>query len=346
MTTATPDVIFHNGRITTLDRSRPRASAVAVKDGRFVAVGDDAEVLALAGAGTRRVDLKRRAVLPGLYDNHTHVVRGGLNYNMELRWDGVRSLADAMAMLKRQVAITPAPQWVRVVGGFTEHQFAEKRLPTIEELNAVAPDTPVFILHLYDRALLNGAALRGGLHQDHAQSAGRRDPARRAGQSHRAAAGQAQRHHPVRHAGQGAEAALRLPAQFHAPFHARIEPSGRDRRDRRRRRLPELSRRLCRHPAAGRRQSDDRAAGLQPVHAEAKAGEGGLPQLDRQRAVQAGHGLLPSQRRRRDAGVLGRRFRGLPRRAAGHAAGNGRRAGGSGARAGAEPLALAPACHL
>ena len=63
-------------------------------------------------------------------------------------------------MLKRQVAITPPPQWVRVVGGFTEHQFAEKRLPTIEELNAVAPDTPVFLLHLYDRAILNGAALR------------------------------------------------------------------------------------------------------------------------------------------------------------------------------------------
>ena len=65
-----------------------------------------------------------------------------------------------MAMLKRQVAITPPPQWVRVVGGFTEHQFAEKRLPTIDELNAVAPDTPVFLLHLYDRAILNGAALR------------------------------------------------------------------------------------------------------------------------------------------------------------------------------------------
>jgi hypothetical protein len=79
---------------------------------------------------------------------------------MELRWDGVRSLADALAMLKRQVAITPPPQWVRVVGGFTAHQFVEKRLPTIQELNAVAPDTPVFLLHLYDRALLNGAALR------------------------------------------------------------------------------------------------------------------------------------------------------------------------------------------
>src|SRR6202012_73922 len=67
---------------------------------------------------------------------------------------------DAMSMLKRQVAVTPPPQWVRVVGGFTEHQFTEKRLPTIEELNAAAPDTPVFILHLYDRALLNSAALR------------------------------------------------------------------------------------------------------------------------------------------------------------------------------------------
>ncbi len=86
-------------------------------------------------------------MLPGLIDNHTHVIRGGLNYNMELRWDGVRSLADAMDMLKRQVAITPPPQWVRVVGGFTEHQFAEKRLPTIDEINAVAPDTPVFLLH-------------------------------------------------------------------------------------------------------------------------------------------------------------------------------------------------------
>ena len=160
MSDSSPDVIFHNGQITTLDRARPVASAVAVKSGRFVAVGSDEEIVPLAGKRTRVVDLKRRRVLPGLFDNHTHVVRGGLNYNMELRWDGVRSLADALDMLRRQVAITPAPQWVRVVGGFTEHQFAEKRLPTIDEINAIAPDTPVFLLHLYDRALLNGAALR------------------------------------------------------------------------------------------------------------------------------------------------------------------------------------------
>jgi predicted amidohydrolase YtcJ len=136
------------------------ASAVAIKDSKFLAVGSDKDVLALADSKTKVIDLKGRSVLPGLIDNHTHVVRGGLNFNMELRWDGVRSLADAMNMLKRQVAVTPAPQWVRVVGGFTEHQFAEKRLPTIEEINAVAPDTPVFLLHLYDRALLNAAALR------------------------------------------------------------------------------------------------------------------------------------------------------------------------------------------
>ncbi|NUS68424.1 MAG: amidohydrolase [Ensifer adhaerens] len=159
-TSMTPDLILHNGLVTTLDRANPTATAVAVKDGLILAVGDDRTIMALAGSGTKTIDLKGKRVLPGLNDNHTHVVRGGLNFNMELRWDGVRSLADAMDMLKRQVAITPAPQWVRVVGGFTEHQFAEKRLPTIDEINAVAPDTPVFLLHLYDRALLNAAALR------------------------------------------------------------------------------------------------------------------------------------------------------------------------------------------
>lgn len=155
-----PDLILHRGLVTTLDKANPAASAVAIKDGRFLAVGMDGEVMALAGPATRIIDLKGRRVLPGLIDNHLHIIRGGLNFNLELRWDGVRSLADAMDMLKRQVAVTPPPQWVRVVGGFTEHQFTERRLPTIDEINAVAPDTPVFLLHLYDRALLNAAALR------------------------------------------------------------------------------------------------------------------------------------------------------------------------------------------
>jgi predicted amidohydrolase YtcJ len=154
------DLILFNGKITTLDRQNPSATAVAISDGRFVAVGSDSDILQRAAANVRRVDLKGRCVVPGLIDSHMHIIRGGLNYNMELRWDGVRSLADAMRMLKEQVGRTPAPQWVRVVGGFTEHQFAEKRLPTLDEINAVAPDTPVFLLHLYDRALLNRAAVR------------------------------------------------------------------------------------------------------------------------------------------------------------------------------------------
>ena len=155
-----PDLILHNALVTTLDRANPVASAIAITCGVFSAVGGDREILSLSGPRTRTIDLKKRRVLPGLIDNHLHIIRGGLNFNMELRWDGVRSLADAMGMLRRQVAVTPPPQWVRVVGGFTEHQFVEKRLPTIEEINAVAPDTPVFLLHLYDRALLNAAALR------------------------------------------------------------------------------------------------------------------------------------------------------------------------------------------
>jgi predicted amidohydrolase YtcJ len=156
----TAEFILHNGRFSTLDRSNGSPEAVAIADGRFLSVGRARDVEATAGATTKRIDLHGRRVIPGLIDSHMHIIRGGLNYNLELRWDGLRSLSTALKMLKAQVARTPAPQWVRVVGGFTEHQFVEKRLPTIDELNAIAPDTPVFILHLYDRALLNGAALR------------------------------------------------------------------------------------------------------------------------------------------------------------------------------------------
>ena len=154
------DMILINAKVTTLDRENPVAEAVAIRDGKFLAVGREQDVRAAAGPGATVIDAQGRRLIPGLIDSHIHVIRGGLNYNMELRWEGVPSLSEAMAMLKRQAENTPPPQWVRVVGGFTEHQFAEKRLPTISEINAAAPDTPVFILHLYDRALLNAAALR------------------------------------------------------------------------------------------------------------------------------------------------------------------------------------------
>src|SRR6201986_3532856 len=130
--TDTADLILFNGKITTLDRQNPEAKAIAIRDGRFMGAGRAQDIMRFAGPSTQQIDLKARRVIPGLIDSHMHITRGGLNSNMELRWDGVRSLAVAMRMLRAQVAITPAPQWVRVVGGFREHQFDEKRLPTIE----------------------------------------------------------------------------------------------------------------------------------------------------------------------------------------------------------------------
>ena len=153
---STPDLVLQNGRITTLDPKHPEAMSVAIKNGKIVGVDDPFE----RGPNTIVIDLKGRRVVPGLNDSHLHVIRGGLNYNMELRWDGVPSLADGLRMLREQARRTPPGQWVRVVGGWTEFQFAERRMPTLDEVNAAAPDTPVFILHLYCRALLNGAALR------------------------------------------------------------------------------------------------------------------------------------------------------------------------------------------
>jgi predicted amidohydrolase YtcJ len=154
------DSILFNGRITTLDPLAPEVSAVAIKDGRFLAVGDDRAIHTHAGPATEKIDLKGRTVIPGLNDSHIHVIRGGLNYNMELRWDGVPSLAIALRMLKEQALRTPPPQWVRVVGGWSEFQFMERRMPTLDEINAASVDTPVFVLHLYDRALVNRAGLR------------------------------------------------------------------------------------------------------------------------------------------------------------------------------------------
>ncbi len=156
-----PDaMILYNGRITTLDRTMPIATAVAIENGRFSAVGQDEDILRLRTPSTTVIDLMGRTAIPGLNDSHLHLIRGGLNFNMELRWDGVPSLSDALRMLREQSHRTPPPQWVRVVGGWSWTQFAEKRLPTLQEINEATGETPAFLLHLYDRAWLNSAALR------------------------------------------------------------------------------------------------------------------------------------------------------------------------------------------
>jgi predicted amidohydrolase YtcJ len=154
------DLVVRNAKIYTGDRAQPAASAVAVREGAFIAVGDEADVAPHVGAGTRIVDARGRRVIPGLNDSHQHVIRTGLRYLLELRWDGVPSLAIALRMLREQAERTPPGQWVRVIGGWSSEQFAEQRMPTIGELNQAAPDVPVVVTHTYQAVLLNRAALQ------------------------------------------------------------------------------------------------------------------------------------------------------------------------------------------
>src|ERR1700685_2592687 len=109
------DLIVHNGKIATQDDRRSTAEAAAILGGRFLAVGSDREIMAYRGSDTKVVGLNRRTVIPGLNDSHLHLIRGGLNYNLELRWDGVPSLADGLRMLREQAQRTPPGQWVRGV---------------------------------------------------------------------------------------------------------------------------------------------------------------------------------------------------------------------------------------
>ena len=94
-----PDSIIHNARIAT-NGVPSFVEAVAIKDGKISAVGRSDEILRQRGPATNVIDCGGRTVIPGLNDSHMHPIRGGLNYNMELRWDGVPSLADALRMLK------------------------------------------------------------------------------------------------------------------------------------------------------------------------------------------------------------------------------------------------------
>lgn len=133
-----PDLIVHNAKIVTMDSGNPQASAVSVRDGIFTAIGDDEEILALRGKATTIIDAGGRSLIPGLNDSHLHAVRGGRFFNLELRWDGVKTLKRGLTMIEEQAARTPDGQWVRVIGGWSPFQFDERRMPTIQELNEAA----------------------------------------------------------------------------------------------------------------------------------------------------------------------------------------------------------------
>lgn len=153
------DIIITNGKVSTLDSKNSEVQAVAISGNKILKTGTNAQILKLKGSQTKVIDAKGNRVIPGLFDSHLHVIRGGRFYNLELRWDGVTSLKRALQMLKEQAARTPKGQWIRVVGGWNEYQFEEKRLPTIAEINEATGDVPTFILYLYGKAWLNKAGL-------------------------------------------------------------------------------------------------------------------------------------------------------------------------------------------
>lgn len=154
-----PDMILTDGMIITQDPRRPRAQAVAVKNGLIQAVGSNSDILALRGAETKVLSAGGQTVIPGLNDSHQHPTRAGRFFATELRWDGVGSLARGLEMIRETAAKTPEGQWVRVIGGWSPYQFKEKRLPTPAELTAAAPDTPVYVLFLYSQGYLNKKAV-------------------------------------------------------------------------------------------------------------------------------------------------------------------------------------------
>jgi len=120
------DSILHNGKIAT-NGTPSFVEAIAIQGGKIGATGKSDEILrAHRGPATKAIDLRGRTVIPGLNDSHMHVIRGGLTYNTELRWDGVPSLADGLRMLKEQAQRTPPGQWVPVIGGWSELLQSER----------------------------------------------------------------------------------------------------------------------------------------------------------------------------------------------------------------------------
>src|SRR6218665_1119574 len=150
------DLIVYNGKIATMDQNGKFVEAIAVKNGIILDTGSSETLLSnYKDSATQVLDAKGKTIIPGLNDSHIHVIREGLNYNSELRWDGVKTLKRAMEMIKEQEERSPPGVWIKVIGGWNEFQFAEKRQPTIEEINEAVPDKPVFITYLYGKAFLN-----------------------------------------------------------------------------------------------------------------------------------------------------------------------------------------------
>lgn len=154
-----PDLILVNGVILTMDDDEPRARAIAVTDDEITRVGSNREIRRMAGEGTQVINLRRRTVIPGLVDGHTHAIRGGQTFGQETYWLGVGSLAEALDMLSAAASERKPDEWVAVVGSWHPNQFAEKRPPTVADLTDASPTNPAYVQYLYDYALVNEAGI-------------------------------------------------------------------------------------------------------------------------------------------------------------------------------------------
>ncbi len=151
--------VLMNAKVVTVDSSFSIKEAIAIKNGRFVAVGTDGEMRRWIGRNTAVVNLGGRTMIPGLIDSHMHATVAGLSWDGELHWESVRSLADGLKQIEAAARNKAAGTWIVVGGGWAPGQFAEKRLPTRAELDAVAPTHPVYIQYLRQAAVLNSAGL-------------------------------------------------------------------------------------------------------------------------------------------------------------------------------------------
>lgn len=150
------DLILVNGRIVTVDAGFSIARAVAIREGRFVAVGDDDAVRRHAGSATRTIDLRGRTVVPGLADNHLHNAGGGPGVDLSR----ARSVADVLAAVSARAAQAGPGGIVVSNRDWHEGQLREQRLPLRRDLDAAAPDHPVVLVRGGHEYILNSAALK------------------------------------------------------------------------------------------------------------------------------------------------------------------------------------------
>src|SRR4051812_29838291 len=155
------DTILVNGKIITVDDRFSIAQALAIKDGRIVAVGKNAQIAGLADAGTKKMDLQGKTVIPGLIDNHAHFVRVAEKWHEEMRLDGITSRAQAIKMLEARVRAAKPGDWIVTLGGWSEEQFTDDpRGFPLAELDRLAPNNPVALQAIYRQVWLNTAALK------------------------------------------------------------------------------------------------------------------------------------------------------------------------------------------